>query len=91
MPPKLDPVRAVPCTYKDCSMSFDSIAEMKRHKKYSKEHDYCKKCDEDFESWDEYNLHKAFRPDNHGMACRVCGDEFKTMSGMKRHVAMVSP
>ncbi|KAF2199745.1 hypothetical protein GQ43DRAFT_456939 [Delitschia confertaspora ATCC 74209] len=88
MAAKLQPVKAIKCTYNDCAMSFDTVLEMKRHKKYAKEHDYCPKCDEDFDSWDELTLHKAFRPDNHGKACRLCGEEFRSESGMVRHVKM---
>ncbi|KAF2470105.1 uncharacterized protein BDR25DRAFT_262767 [Lindgomyces ingoldianus] len=84
----LKPIKRVKCTYQDCQASFDTEKEMKRHKKYSVEHDYCQKCDEDFESYDELANHKAYRPDNHGKACRVCGEEFKSVSGLKRHIEL---
>lgn len=71
-------------------MSFDTVKAMKRHKKDSGEHDYCEKCDEDFETDADLSMHKAFRPDMHAFACRICGEEYKTASGMKRHVQSVS-
>jgi hypothetical protein len=64
---------------------------MKSHKKHSPEHDYCSKCDEDFETDADLMMHKAFRPDMHDIACRICGEEYKTPSGMKRHVNMTHP
>jgi len=71
-------------------MWFDSEKAMKRHKEQSDEHDYCKKCDQDFDDWDEWAQHKAFRPDTHDKACRICGQEFKTTSGLKRHIDLAS-
>lgn len=62
---------------------------MKSHKKYSDEHDYCHKCDEDFEDFEAFAFHKIIRPKEHGKACRVCGDEFKSLSGMRRHMELV--
>lgn len=61
---------------------------MKRHKKNSDEHDYCHKCDEDFQSVDDLSQHKAWRPDQHGKACRICGEEFKSTSGLRRHIEL---
>lgn len=89
MAPRLVPLKRFPCTYEDCSASFDSEKEMRSHKKHSPEHDYCSKCNEDFESLDDLNQHKAFRPDKHHLACRVCGDEFKSPAGLKLHIEIV--
>lgn len=89
MPAYLDPVRRVKCTYKNCTASFATEKEMKRHKKNAREHDYCEKCDEDFDCYDDYTEHKAFRPDNHQKACRLCGEEFKSDSGLRRHIDLV--
>lgn len=83
-----DPLKLYKCTYEDCSASFSSVKDMKRHKKYSDEHDYCHKCDEDFQSVDDLSQHKAWRPDQHGKACRICGEEFKTTSGLRRHIQL---
>ncbi|EMD60479.1 hypothetical protein GGP41_000795 [Bipolaris sorokiniana] len=88
MPASLEPIRRFKCTYKDCNMSFDTEKQMRSHKKQSDEHEYCHKCDEDFESFEDYAMHKITRPVEHGRACRVCGDEFKSISGLKRHIEL---
>jgi hypothetical protein len=90
MPAKLEPLRRVKCTYADCYESFDSEAAMKNHKKYSEEHDYCHKCDLDFDDFNAFAFHKLTRPTEHNKACRVCGDEFKSTSGLRRHTELVS-
>lgn len=88
MPASLEPLGKVKCTYDDCYESFDTVATMKRHKKYS-DHDYCHKCDEDFPDFEAFAFHKILKPDVHNKACRVCGDEFKSVSGMRRHIELV--
>jgi hypothetical protein len=90
MPAALEPLRRVRCTYKDCYESFDTESAMKRHKKYDDEHDYCHKCDEDFDDYEAFAYHKIVKPDEHNLACRVCGDEFKSKEGLKRHIELVS-
>ncbi|KAF3039260.1 hypothetical protein E8E11_005904 [Didymella keratinophila] len=87
MPAFTEPTR-VKCTYKDCDLHFDSERAMKSHKKHDDDHDYCHKCDEDFDSFDDLAHHKIFRPDTHNKACRVCGQEFKSDSGLKRHIEL---
>jgi hypothetical protein len=86
----LKPSGRFPCTYPDCDASFLTEKDMRNHKKVSPEHDYCDKCKEDFPSHEDLANHKAFRPDVHGKACRVCGEEFKSTSGLKRHIELVS-
>jgi hypothetical protein len=86
----LEPIKKVKCTYKDCPASFDTEAQMRSHKKNSPEHDYCSKCREDFDSYEDLLYHKIRRPDAHNKACRVCGEEFKSDSGLRRHIEMVS-
>ncbi|KAF1962063.1 hypothetical protein CC80DRAFT_461911 [Byssothecium circinans] len=83
-----EPPNRIKCTYKDCDMSFTSMRSMLSHKKNSEFHDYCEKCDEDFDSYDDLAQHKAFRPDKHHKACRVCGEEFKSTSGLRRHIEL---
>ena len=62
---------------------------MKKHKKQAEEHDYCGRCDMDFESFDDYTRHKVYVPDVHGKACSACGEEFKSKSGLQRHFELV--
>jgi hypothetical protein len=88
MPATLEPIRRVKCTYKDCSMSFDTEKIMKHHKKNFDDHEYCHKCDEDFDTFEDFAMHKILRPEEHDKACRVCGDEFKSVSGLKRHIEL---
>ncbi|KAF1967896.1 hypothetical protein BU23DRAFT_583634 [Bimuria novae-zelandiae CBS 107.79] len=88
MPASLTPINGVPCTYPDCPASFATVRQMHRHKKEAEEHDYCSLCDKDFESYDDLALHKAFTPEKHNKACRVCGEEFKSRSGLQRHIEL---
>lgn len=86
----LEPIKAFKCTYEDCDMSFDSDYAMKRHKKSADEHDYCSRCDLDCADPDAYAYHKILEPDNHLLACRTCGEERHTKSGLDRHTERVS-
>ncbi|KAF2740138.1 hypothetical protein EJ04DRAFT_482870 [Polyplosphaeria fusca] len=86
MPAPLEAVRRVKCTYNDCGASFDTEKQMRSHKKNSEEHDYCSKCNQDFDSPEDFNNHKVMRPDMHKKACRVCGDEFKSDGGLRNHI-----
>ncbi|KAF2686662.1 hypothetical protein K458DRAFT_429632 [Lentithecium fluviatile CBS 122367] len=88
MPASLEPIKKIKCTYEDCDLSFDTEKQMRSHKKYSSKHDYCAVCNMDFESCDDLAMHKVFRPDNHNLACRICGDEFKSKSGLNRHIEL---
>lgn len=90
MPAPLELIKAFECTYKDCDLSFDTEKKMRKHKKVSEEHDYCAACDMDFDSYDDLAQHKIFRPDKHNLACRICGEEFKCKSGLKRHIELGS-
>lgn len=71
-------------------MSFETEKAMLRHKKHSDEHDYCHKCNEDFDSYEDYTMHKIYHPDKHDKACRICGDEFKVEAALKIHIELVS-
>ncbi|KAF2817637.1 uncharacterized protein BDZ99DRAFT_431877 [Mytilinidion resinicola] len=86
------------CTgYKDletgqpCNQRFKTAKELRRHKKYRDDHDYCYKCDKDFPDWAAYVKHKSEEPLQHPAACRVCGEEFGSISGMKRHLEASHP
>lgn len=90
MPATLEAPDRVKCTYADCDLFFPDDRAMRRHKKYSDEHDYCHKCNEDYDSYEDYAMHKILRPDKHDKACRICGDEFKSNAGLKAHTELVS-
>jgi len=53
------PPGKVKCTFADCYLLFKTIKDMKRHKEYADEHDYCRICNEDFEDWDSWSRHNA--------------------------------
>lgn len=78
----------VPCTVLGCSFSFNSVNEMIKHKVTSPSHDYCSKCDQDFEDEERLLIHKI-KSDLH-IACPVCGLEFKSEGGCKAHIQQVS-
>jgi hypothetical protein len=80
----------VKCTYDGCGQHFATEKDMRRHKTYDDDHDYCSKCDEDFQSVDEFVMHKISRPDMHNKACRVCGEEFKSSAGLRGHIEYAS-
>ncbi|KAF2278798.1 uncharacterized protein EI97DRAFT_431044 [Westerdykella ornata] len=88
MPAQLQPIRRVRCTYEDCPASFNTDKEMKAHKLSVPEHDYCQKCDKDFPDYDAYVHHKTLDPYKHNKACRVCGEEFRSVPGLKRHIEL---
>lgn len=88
MPAAMDATR-VKCTFDNCDLYFGTEKAMKSHKKHDDNHDYCHKCDQDFDSFDDLAHHKIYRPDMYDKACRVCGQEFKSDSGLKRHIELV--
>lgn len=86
------------CTYPSCQKFFDCEKTMKRHKLSDPEHNYCKKCDVDCESWEELVQHKVnlmqkFWSDKTKQAgdqpkhitCEFCGEDFKSFGGRKTH------
>lgn len=89
MPATLEPIKAFPCTFKNCALSFDTEKERKKHKKNTPQHDYCAKCNIDFECWDDFVAHKADRNSEVHISCLYCGEDFKTDSGRARHIRQV--
>ncbi|KAH9867040.1 hypothetical protein IAQ61_007631 [Plenodomus lingam] len=83
-----DSTPRIKCTYQSCGLYFVNEKAMKRHKRYSEEHEYCHLCNEDFDTIEDYIQHKIIKPVEHKKACRVCGDEFKSDSGLKRHIEL---
>jgi len=84
----LVPAKKYACTFKGCVAAFDNPKDLRKHKRSAEDHEYCSKCDEDFESWDDLVAHKA-SSDEH-ISCKFCGEDFKTKSGRDRHIKQVS-
>lgn len=85
----------VRCTYSDCPEVFASVREMKAHKIRDPEHDYCRRCDLDFEDEERLLLHKLKmntieQRDDH-IACPICGIDFKSDGGRAFHIRQVKP
>ena len=68
-------------------MVFESEDGMRRHKKTSVEHGYCKVCDEDFVDEAGLQQHKV-DSDKH-MVCHLCSAEFATESAQLYHIESV--
>ena len=68
--------------------TFATEKEMKRHKATAPEHEYCARCDEDFDFEEELLLHKLDSPRH--IACPICGQDFKSHGGKNAHIAQVS-
>lgn len=79
---------SVPCTFDGCSRRFMSVKEMKKHKEIDPEHEYCTKCDIDFEDETRFLIHKI--QDGKHIACPVCGIEFRSEGGRDGHIRQVS-
>ncbi|KAK4894477.1 hypothetical protein LTR27_007363 [Elasticomyces elasticus] len=98
-------VKPIECTYKNCMKRFDTIEEMKGHKRYADEHDYCKKCDIDFPDWEALHQHKVTEMDTYfrnrfdlpasvhpaHITCEFCGQDFRSFGGRKAHRAQIHP
>ncbi|KAI9816910.1 MAG: hypothetical protein M1827_001555 [Pycnora praestabilis] len=85
--PEPAPVQTIlECTFTDCSASFDSADDLKRHKINTPEHEYCKKCNEDFKDDEAFLLHKVKSPKH--ICCPICSDDFKSEGGRDRHSHM---
>ncbi|GES60038.1 C2H2 finger domain protein [Aspergillus terreus] len=78
------PPTRVRCTYRDCNRFFPSGKEMKKHKKDDPEHEYCSRCDEDFDD-DEHLLIHKIKSDKH-VVCPICGLEFRSEGGRDGHI-----
>ncbi|KAK6360636.1 hypothetical protein TWF730_006772 [Orbilia blumenaviensis] len=61
---------------------FKSHAELVKHKAEA-EHEYCKKCDQEFECRDDLEMH-ILRSNRH-ITCFLCIKEFRSESGLQLH------
>lgn len=76
-----------PCSYNDCTLGFVKLRDLKRHK--DKVHDWCSKCELDFDDDLALINHKRATPDIH-LCCAYCGDDFQCEAGRARHIALVN-
>ncbi|KAE8372021.1 hypothetical protein BDV26DRAFT_298266 [Aspergillus bertholletiae] len=74
----------VQCTYPNCKLYFNSEREMKQHKTFNPEHEYCALCDEDFEDEERFLIHKI-KSVKH-IVCPVCGIDFRSDDGRNAHI-----
>ncbi|KAI6881175.1 hypothetical protein KC360_g6803 [Hortaea werneckii] len=94
----------IKCTYPTCEKTFDCQKDMKRHKLSDPDHDYCKKCDVDCDSYDDLTQHKVsmmaeFWADKDRkpgdspahITCEFCGMDFKSFGGRKKHREQFHP
>ncbi|KAE8355233.1 hypothetical protein BDV28DRAFT_163344 [Aspergillus coremiiformis] len=72
------------CSYSDCTLFFNSESEMKQHKSFN--HEYCNRCDEDFEDEERLLIHKI--KSNKHIVCPVCGVEFHSEGGRNSHIRL---
>ncbi|KAL1849726.1 hypothetical protein Plec18167_005285 [Paecilomyces lecythidis] len=57
---------------------------MKKHKIADPEHEYCSRCDEDFQDEERLLIHKI--KSNKHIICPICGSEYRSESGRDHHI-----
>lgn len=73
------------CNFPGCDRSFRKKKYLDQHKDTSDDHDYCRKCDLDFDSWEAMVAHKSKKH----RACKHCGREFHSEAGLQAHYKQV--
>ncbi|KAI1991961.1 hypothetical protein LOZ51_004551 [Ophidiomyces ophidiicola] len=86
-PCKHQVARQLRCTFAGCNYICSSERELMKHKKYSPQHEYCHKCDQDFEDEESFMIHKI-QSTKH-IACPICGDDFKSEGGRGLHLVQM--
>ncbi|EEQ31038.1 putative protein S-acyltransferase [Microsporum canis] len=81
--PAKDP-RAFPCPYEGCLQAFPSAGQLINHKKFTADHEYCERCNEDFQFEEDLLLHKM-KSSRH-IICPVCFDDFRSEGGRDVHI-----
>lgn len=61
---------------------------MKKHKEAEPLHDYCAKCDLDFEDEERHLIHKLQLENKH-IVCPICGIDFRSEGGRDAHIRQV--
>ena len=88
------------CTHPECLNASPATytgpftpKEYRRHLKHVAHHEYCSRCDIDFDNLhgtefaSQHRLiHVLHNPDKHPFCCPVCGDDFKCEGGRTGHV-----
>ncbi|KAL3478690.1 hypothetical protein BJX99DRAFT_256340 [Aspergillus californicus] len=83
-PTETEPPFRIPCSYRSCKFEFKTINEMKRHKNTYPDHEYCPKCDEDYDTEEQLLIH-MIKSDKH-IVCPICGNEFRSEGGRDGHI-----
>ncbi|KAI9801603.1 MAG: hypothetical protein M1825_003282 [Sarcosagium campestre] len=81
MAPSDNPYR---CSFPNCVASFETAAQLKRHKVSDPNHEYCQICDVDFKDEKAFLVHKLEETEKH-IACPICGDNFRSEGGRDFH------
>ncbi|EFR04786.1 hypothetical protein MGYG_07793 [Nannizzia gypsea CBS 118893] len=76
--------RAFPCPYEGCLQAFASAGQLVNHKKFTPDHEYCERCDEDFKFEEDLLLHKM-KSSRH-IICPICFDDFRSEGGRDMHI-----
>lgn len=75
-----------PCTFKGCGCRFATRWALNQHK--DSEHDYCVKCDLDFEDEEALYVHRMSTAMH--IICPICDKDFASEPGRDRHAKQVS-
>ncbi|KAL2829193.1 hypothetical protein BDW59DRAFT_178538 [Aspergillus cavernicola] len=74
----------IPCSYPNCNYFFSNLKEMKKHKTINPGHEYCARCDEDYEDEEQLFIHMI--KSNKHIVCPVCGTQFGSEGGRDGHI-----
>lgn len=73
----------IKCTFEDCTQTFISERELRKHKMMDGDHEYCSRCNLDFDDYDDLILHKL--QSTRHIVCPICGEDFKSTGGKEAH------
>ncbi|KAF2087359.1 hypothetical protein K490DRAFT_65750 [Saccharata proteae CBS 121410] len=85
----LDQLKRHKCSKEGCAASYDELKDLWRHMEREVDHDYCDKCKHLAVDWDDLVEHKIKSPTAH-IACKFCGEDFKSAGGRDRHIKMAN-
>lgn len=79
------------CPYEGCYQRFKTERDLRKHKMRENDHEYCAKCNLDFDDWQGLVDHKASSPSSKHITCGKCGMDFGSLSGRERHIRQNHP